>query len=68
MSKIDKQVAEVVFDDGEGVYRAVVEYYNEEEMLLASVPVAFTGEKNVTFQDIEAHAFKVASEILASLT
>lgn len=62
-----KQLADLFFDKEDGVYRGVVEYYEDDLSKPVSVPVEFAGEADVTFAEIEEYAFKRAKEILAEV-
>lgn len=67
MAEISKIVTDVIHDDVDGVYRAVVEYYDSDLSTVATIPVEFTGEKNVAYGDIEKFAFERAAEIAKAL-
>lgn len=70
MNVESKQVADIYFDKEQKFYRAVVEFYFEDEAFgddvahKVTVDVTFKGNGTETFTDIEKNAFVTASKLL----
>lgn len=60
---IERQIAEVYFDQDERVYRLVVEFFDDQTNI-ATIPVEFSGSADQTFSDIQRGAYEEASKTL----